>query len=371
MDETTKIIGVIDNGSYTIKSGFAGDDAPKKIFPSVVGYAQRSAINEAMDARNYYCGEAAKERRGRLKLVQPIKDSIVSNWEDIEDLWSYTFYEELKISPEESYTVISDSPLNPNKYREKTIEILFDLFNFEGVNLINKDILALYASGRATGCVIDSGYGVTYSVPIFEGYVSPNSVQSLNIGGRHLDEYLNKILLTKGYEFTTSLELEIVSQIKEELCIMKEDARFKPNDNEFKIYQLPDDSLVRLSSERYNITEILFNPKLFDINEDGIHEIMYKSILRCCDDIQPEMLRNIILTGGNTLFENFKERLLGEIIELRRDKNGIQIIAPKERLYATWIGGSIIGSLETFEDMSITRKEYEEYGCRIIHDKTF
>lgn len=371
MDDKSKTIAVVDNGSYTIKAGFAGDDAPRKIFPSVVGYSKISPINTAMDERHYYCGDDAKERRGRLKMVNPIKDSIVNNWDDIENLWSHTFYEVLKISPEETLCVLSESPLNPKKYREKSVEVLFELFDFEGAYLVNKSVLSLYASGRSTGCVLDSGYGVSYSVPVFEGYVSPQTIQSLNLGGRHLDEQLNKILYEKGYEFTTSLELELVSKIKEELCVMKEEAKFQPNPNDYKVHQLPDDSIVRISTERYSIPEAIFNPKEFGINEDGIHEILFKSILRCADDIKNEMYSNIILSGGNTMFENFKKRLYNELTDLNQGKNQIEIIEPKERLYSTWIGGSIIGSMDTFPYICIKKEEYLEDGTSIVHDKNF
>ena len=212
---------------------------------------------------------------------------------------------------------------------------------------------------------------MTFSVPVYEGYASPKSIVSLNLGGRHLDEYLNKILLGLGYEFTTSLELELVSKIKEQLCIMREEAKFKPNPMDYKVYNLPDDSIVRISKERYDIPEAIFNPSLIDIKEDGIHEVLFKSILRCPEDLQNEMYGNIILSGGNTLFENFKKRLLGEITELNQGKNVIDIIDTKERLYSSWIGGSILGQMDTFPEICISRKEFKECGCSIIHDKTY
>ena len=86
-----------------------------------------------MDEKNYYVGEEAVERRGRLDMHRPIHDSLAQRWEDIENLWTHTLYNVLKVCPDECYSVITESPLNPKKYREKSIEILFELFNFEGV----------------------------------------------------------------------------------------------------------------------------------------------------------------------------------------------------------------------------------------------
>lgn len=373
MEEEIKTVVVIDNGSNTIKAGFAGDDAPRKIFPSVVGYTKKSPINLAMDEKAYYVGDEAKERRGRLDMKKPIHDSLINNWEDIENLWSYTFFNALKVCPDEVYAVITESPMNPAKYREKTIETLFELFNLEGVYLASKSLLSLYATGRTTGCVVDSGSGVSFSVPIYEGYASPHTIQKLDIGGRHLDDYLNRILFEKGYEFTTPLELELLSEIKEKLCYIKTDFRSKNQEVEAKTYHLPDDSVVRLSHERYNIPEALFKPSLINLEQQGLHEYVFKSIMKTNTDIRSEMFKSIVLAGGNTLFENFNVRLNNEILQMAPTKTEVFVDPRPERMYSSWIGGSIIGNMDTFQYLCITRREYEESGngSKIVHDKTF
>ncbi len=376
MEEEIKTVVVIDNGSNTIKAGFAGDDAPRKIFPSVVGYTKKSPINLAMDEKAYYVGDEAKERRGRLDMKKPIHDSLINNWEDIENLWSYTFFNALKVCPDEVYAVITESPMNPAKYREKTLETLFELFNLEGVYLASKSLLSLYATGRTTGCVVDSGSGVSFSVPIYEGYASPHTIQKLDIGGRHLDDYLNRILFEKGYEFTTPLELELLSEIKEKLCYIhiKGDFRNKNQEIEAKTYHLPDDSVVRLSQERFNIPEALFNPNLINLEQQGLHEYVFKSIMKTNTDIRSEMFKNIVLAGGNTLFDNFNVRLDNEVTAMAPTKTDVYVDPRPERMYSSWIGGSIIGNMDTFQYLCITRKEYEESlmnGTKIVHDKTF
>lgn len=373
MEEEVKTVVIIDNGSNTIKAGFAGDDAPRKIFPSVVGYTKKSPINLAMDEKAFYIGDEAKERRGRLDMKKPIQDSLINNWEDIENLWSYTFFNALKVCPDEVYAVITESPMNPGKYREKTIETLFELFNLEGVYLANKSLLSLYSTGRTTGCVVDSGNGVSFSVPIYEGYASPHTIQKLDIGGRHLDDYLNRILFEKGYEFTTPLELELLSEIKEKLCYINSNTRSKVHDVEPKTYNLPDESVVRLGSERFTIPEALFKPSLIGLDQQGLHEFVFKSIMKTNTEIRSETFKNIVLAGGNTLFENFGERLNNEILQMAPTKTQIEVVSNKERMYSSWIGGSIIGNMDTFQYLCISRKEYEESGSgsKIVHDKTF
>ena len=98
-----------------------------------------------MDEKAYYMGDEAKERRGRLEMKRPIFDSLVKNWDDIESLWTHTFFNVLKVCPDEIYAVVTESPMNPIKYRGKSIEILLELFNLEGVYLASKSLLSLYA----------------------------------------------------------------------------------------------------------------------------------------------------------------------------------------------------------------------------------
>jgi actin-related protein len=369
MEEESKTVIVIDNGSHTIKAGFAGDDAPRKIFPSAVGYTKKHPINLALDEKSYYVGYDAKERRGRLEMRKPICDSLVQNWEDIENLWSYTIFNVLKICPDEVFAVITESPTNPAKYREKSLETLFELFNFEGVYLASKSLLSLYSTGKTTGCVIDSGYGSSYTVPIYEGYSSPNTIQELELGGRHLDDYLNKILLEKGYEFTTPLELELLSEIKQKLCTIQKDK--KDHSIESKTYCLPDDTVVRLHKERYEVPEAIFDPSRIGINKSGLHDCCFKSVMKTMTDIRNEMFSNIVLAGGNTMFENYKSRMEAELRQLFPFKTEINIDQREERMYSSWIGGSIIGNMDTFQHLCISRKEFEEQGVRIVHNKTF
>eukprot|EP01084_Bolivina_argentea_P175442 303822_1 len=171
-----------------------------------------------------------------------INRGIVCNWDDMEKIWHHTFYNELRISPEEHPVLLTEKSLNPKANREKTTQIMFETFNTPAMYLSPGTTLSLYASGRTTGITIDSGFGVTYLTPHYEGYHIPNATMTLDIGGYNITEHLMHILTERGYSFTTTAEREIVRDIKEKLTYMSLDYNndLTSTSIEEKQYELPD-----------------------------------------------------------------------------------------------------------------------------------
>jgi actin len=366
---------IVDSGSCICKAGFSGDEYPRSVFPTVVGRPNyKSALSGS--CRDVFVGDEAisKSSSFHLFIKSPIERGIVNNWDDMEKIWHHTFYSELRVDPTEHPVLLTEPILNPKVNREKMISLMFETFNVPSYYVCSQGALALYSSGRTTGIILESGDGVTQIMPIYEGYIVPRGCKRLNFAGCDLTELLVQLLMERGYTLNTKSQKEIVRDIKEKLCYvaLDFDAEMEKAATSSEInrtYELPDGNVITVGNERFRCPEMLFKPYFDGMEYDGIDKTLFDSIMKCDIDVRKDLYANIVLSGGTTMYEGLADRLNKEITALAPPTMKVKIVAPPERKYAVWVGGSILASLATFPQMVITKDEFEEAELNLLLDR--
>eukprot|EP01083_Nonionella_stella_P080456 221129_1 len=400
MDEDEELSPiVIDNGSYSLKAGFGGADAPSVICKPVVGTPKYKGIIECgycrqmndgnLDStvmpsdviniitkyhlKDLYCGNETKTNSFMLHIIHSIEHGVITSWDNIELLWRHVF-KQLRVQPEEHCILLTEQPFNEKKNKQKMAEIVFESFNAPSMQTINAQVSALFAMGRTTGIVLDIGHDITWSVPIYEGYIQHYNalLSSSQITGKAITKYLMKLLQQKGHP----LQAKSVTDIKEKLCYVSADFKKEIeicDENSTGMereYVLPDGTNISLGSERFQCCEALFQPRLIQSEWLGVHQLLYDAIQLTEIEEKRDYYTNVVLSGGSTMFQGLDMRLKKELQRLAPASIRVQIANPiSGRKLATWTGGSIISSISTFQDRWITKREYDKYGSGIIHRK--
>ncbi|XP_048387056.1 uncharacterized protein LOC125452541 [Stegostoma tigrinum] len=367
---------VLDTGSGLMKAGFANQDLPTTIFPTVIGRPKYERVCNGRNQKDVYIGHDAQHMRGVLSLHYPLEHGIVTNWDEIEKIWHHTFYHQLRIEPEDHPIFLTEAAMNPHRNRERMVEIMFEVFNVPFSYVAMQAVLALYSSGRTTGITLDSGDGVTHTVPVYEGYSLPHAIQRLNLAGRDLTEYLGKLLKERGYSFNTSAEQEIVRDIKEKHCYVAEDYERElghlENCGELN-YTLPDGQIITIGNEVFRAPEVLFKPEVIGRDHYGIHESLLRAIILCDVDLRQNFVGNIVLSGGNTMLSGLRTRVQKEtssMLPLDLSKY-VHITSPANRDFTVWSGGAALASSSVIDYAWISREDYYEFGPKIVHRKCF
>lgn len=347
---------VIDIGSGSCKAGLSGDENPSVVFPTCLGYF----VGETLDKDTDY------------KLSYPVQNGFIKNYDDLGKILDHIFTKKLKVDAMKSNILFPEAANNPKENRQKLIEFMFEKFEIGGFYLSPQAFLTLCTEGMTTGMVLGSGEGVTQFVPIYEGYTIPQAIIRLSVGGGDVNKYLEKIIFKEGEHplIPEQKKRSIIKDIKEKACyvalnIEEELKSVKPFE-----YELPDKTKVLIKEERIKAPEVLFNLSLIG-KHNGIGEECFNAFQKCDIDTKKELYNNIILAGGNTMFNGFMDRLSQEIKYMvpASMKEEVTVSGSPERLYAAWQGGSILSSVSTFESNWITRKEYYEFGPDKVQEK--
>jgi actin len=253
-------------------------------------------------------------------------------------------------------------------------EILFEKFGCPSVFLGVPAVLSMYAYGLMTGLVVDSGDGVTSTLPVYEGYVQAEAISKRNLAGSDVTENLLKLLRHHlSYFSEDSFDLDIVRDMKEQtaqVLLYTGGKKSRPYPTTTYVpYQLPDGQVIQIGEERFKCGEILFNPGKCGESGEGIQCQIVDSILKCHELIQSDLNANILVCGGTTLIEGFAERLRAELAQLKMDTT-FELYGADTRQNSAWIGGSLLSQLSTFANMSISKEEFAENG-ELALDNTF
>jgi actin-related protein len=368
---------VIDNGSGVLKAGMGGENSPSVKFPAIVGTPRGTGIIGS-NQKEEYIGDEAQKLRGVLNMKYPIASGIIQDWDLMNKVWEFCFTNELRVDAKEHRVMLTEAPLNPKANREKMTEVMFETHNVMGLYVAIQAVLSLYANGRTTGAVCDSGDGVSHTVPVFEGFQIPHAVRSNHIAGRCITDFMEKLLTADGTaaQGGKSAWNQIVREIKEKVCFVALDytktlEEAGSSNTHTEEYTLPDESIISVNTPRFCAPEGLFFPDKIKEGDEtkGLHQMTFETISTCDQDVRKDLYENVILSGGTTLYAGLPERLEKELDALCPKTGIVKVIAPADRYYSVWNGGSTLCSLATFEAQWITKDEYEEIGVEIVHTK--
>ncbi|RUS27496.1 actin family, partial [Jimgerdemannia flammicorona] len=469
---------VMDMGTTWTRAGYAGEDTPKAIFPTWVGYteedvemaeptgpdddirmADTSANGEAGPAtvvsapelsmpgkrRKYYVGDGqVNVWRSGMEIMNPLKDGLgglfrrfswrrfstitcyfrgepkVEDWEAVEQIWNYAFQTRLRVDTTEHPLLCTEPAWNVRENREKMAELAFEKYGFPAFYLAKDAVMTAFAAGRATALVLDSGGGMTSAVPVYDGYVLKKGILRQPLGGDFISEQIAEqfkrdfnIIITPQYlvekknfvdvgqpadvklrdrpgtteSYHRYQQMRVIQEYKESVCQVSEmyydeaAVAVRPQ----KPFEFPDGYNYNFGPERYRAPEIMFQPREFIFKPEipslyyplqldnplGVHYLIYNSVVNCDVDLRPLLFNNVVVTGGNTLWQGFTERLNFDLLHLAPgSKMKIHAAGNQtERKCSSWLGGSVLASLGTFHQLWVSKKEYEENGASIVEKK--
>ncbi|GME72915.1 unnamed protein product [[Candida] boidinii] len=409
---------VMDNGTGLTKLGFAGNDSPSWVFPTAIATrasagtksstASKSNLSSATSGSNikrdmedldFFIGDEAIEasKGPGYALNYPIRHGQVENWDQMERFWENSIFKYLKCEPEDHYFLLTEPPLNPPENRENTAEIMFESFNCAGLYIAVQAVLALAASWTSskvqdrslTGTVIDSGDGVTHVIPVAEGYVIGSAIKNIPIAGRDITSFIQTLLRDRGEPDTS---LKTAEQIKQQFCyvcpdIVKEFNKFDSHPEMFAKYIVETVNkskiTVDVGYERFLAGEIFFSPEIASSDfltplPDIVDQVIQGSPI----DVRKNLYKNIVLSGGSTMFKDFGRRLQRDLKALVNERVSqserlsgakssgvqVQVISHKRQKNAVWFGGSLLAQTSDFKSYCHTKQDYDEYGPNIVRN---
>lgn len=402
---------VVDVGTGYTKMGFAGNTEPQYIVPSAIAVQEKKKIGskaaQGVEDLDFHIGDEAMNATG-YSVKYPVRHGIVEDWDLMEKFMEQTIFKYLRAEPEDHYFLLTEPPLNTPENREYTAEIMFESFNVPGLYIAVQAVLALAASWTSrhvgertlTGTVIDSGDGVTHVIPVAEGYVIGSCIKHIPVAGRDITGFVQQLLRERELGIPPEQSLETAKAIKERysyICpdIVKEFGKYDADPGKWlKKYEgihsvTKKPFSVDVGYERFLGPEIFFHPEF--ANPDfttPISETVDMVVQGCPIDVRRGLYKNIVLSGGSTMFKDFGKRLQRDVkrtvdrrLKISEQLSGgklkpspidVKVVTHHMQRYAVWFGGSMLASTPEFYQVCHTKADYDEYGPSICrHNPVF
>lgn len=399
---------VFDIGTFNSRFGYSGEDTPKYVFQTQVGINKSSENKSGDESHKSFIGECElRYYKPGTVVTNPMNNQgYIENQEVFENLISHVYGNCLKTESKEHPVIFSEPGIHNKQNRTNLAQLMFEKYEVPALFVAKSPVLSAFSCGRSTCLVFDSGASSSWATPVHDGYVLQKTQLKSEIGGNYVSNELSKILhsknirITPHYKFNKdalddgtfktnyldenlfaskdkSYELfwikDIVREMKESMLTINEESvlgkeiNLKPS-----IYELPDGLNVEINEEKLTLLEKLFNPNKDVSGFNGFPSMIIDSITKGDVDIRKEMFSNIFVTGGNTLFPGFPERLQRQLLNTAPQNVKVKVLthpSPSERRFSAWIGGSILSSLGTFHQIWFSKQEYEEHGAVLIERK--
>jgi len=357
---------VLDVGQSSTKIGFGGENQPRNIFFTITGTPKYKAIG-VHEVKQLYIGNEIIDSLGLYKIHHPIDNGgEIIDWDQFVALFDYAFYL-LRVDPSLCKILSTTNPFLNHETKKRLLELFIEKYQ-ACYYPVRGALLTMYSGGFDTGLVVDMGAANIRITPIFKGFVLEHAVKFIPMGGNVLDQFLRQKMNELGVATESSVQKNIIRELKERVCFCSVDFEkdLEQKDKFSRDFSLPDSSKVPIGETRFLVPELMFKPQLMNLEVEPLHKAIIQSVELCDVDIRREMLRNIFLTGGSSMFPflemRLKKELENELTNLGKIAQDVHIIASKGRVLSNWVGGSILSGLPDFQDRWITRKKYYDEG---------
>jgi len=345
---------IFDLGSYNYRIGYSGNDRPNYIFPPIKFINSNSELHK-QEEYEYLTSQEGDGFFLDIKKFQDFFDDFISD-------------KELTNEMKQGSILFTEPVIHNKEQRMKLTEFLFEKYEISGLFFCNSSVLSSFSYGKCSCLIFDSGHSQSNIVPVHDGMIIKNALNYFTLNGKYINELFINELIKKQIDnfnnYNILQNLQILSDLK--------DLIFTSDSNK-NIYTLPDNKNITIQDDFLSLIKKNIESKLFSDNELNLKSLIIKSVSSVLLDIKKDLISNIFVCGGNSLiFNNYfndikealsKELVSGAIVRLTTHPSKI------ERSLASFLGASIISSLNIYKETIVKKEEYEEHGSIIIEKK--